>query len=61
MTKRENKKWIWHNSGAIVTTAHALLTFKNPSNQSVATAKLQEQERTYKCMYLLENVPFIFY
>lgn len=58
MTKRENKKWIWHNSGAIVTTARALITFKNPSKQSVAKAKLQEQERKYKCMYLLENVPF---
>lgn len=59
MTNRENKKWIWHNSGAIVTTVHALLTFKNPSKQSVAIkAKFQEQERKYKCMYLLENVPF---
>lgn len=40
MTKRENKKWIWHNRGAIVTTARALLTFKNPSKKSVAKAKL---------------------
>lgn len=30
-TKRENKKWIWHNSHAIVATVRALLTFKNTS------------------------------
>ena len=57
-TRRENKKWIWHNSGAIVATVRALLTLKNPLKWSVANAKLSEQEKKYKCMYLLENIPF---
>jgi len=30
-TKRDNKKWIRHNSGAIVATPRVLLTFKNLS------------------------------